>query len=177
VGLDPESEDDPIVLRSTEQSVGGEWRILEPARRKLTSSDVSKALLYEGDLLVAKSSGSELHIGKTSFVTREVAALGACYSNFMQRLRLSNVCMPTYFHYILNNRLAREQLAYLSNSTTGLANLNGDLIGRLLVVLDGPLSVVHFVCEKTTYSLLVTLLCCPRSEVVLARCSPDVCLT
>jgi hypothetical protein len=34
--------------------------------------------------------------------------------------------------------------------------------------LDGPLSVVHFVCDKTTRSLFASLLCCSRSYVVLA---------
>jgi hypothetical protein len=34
--------------------------------------------------------------------------------------------------------------------------------------VDGPLSVVHFVCDKTTRSLFASLLCCSRSYVVLA---------
>lgn len=130
-GDDPESDDDPIVLRSTEQGVGGEWKIDDPARRKLSPTDFQKGLLIEGDLLVTKSSGSELHIGKTSLVTRDVAALKPCYSNFMQRLRMAEHVSPRLIHYVLNNRIAREQLAYLSNSTTGLANLNGSTIGQL----------------------------------------------
>ncbi len=130
-GDEPTSETDTIVLRSTEQAVDGSWQIIDPARRKLSSSEISKSLLREGDLLVTKSSGSEQHIGKTSLVTEDVAKLKACYSNFMQRLRVSHKTTPEFVALILNNRIAREQLAYQSNSTTGLANLTAGMIGEV----------------------------------------------
>jgi len=41
--------------------------------------------------------------------------------------------------------------------------------------VDGPLSVVHFACEKTTHDLLAALLWGPRSKVVLAPCGLGVC--
>lgn len=130
-GDEPTSETDTIVLRSTEQAVDGSWQITDPARRKLSSSEISKSLLQEGDLLVTKSSGSEQHIGKTSLVTEDVAKLKACYSNFMQRLRVSHKTTPEFVALILNNRIAREQFAYQSNSTTGLANLTAGMIGEV----------------------------------------------
>ncbi len=43
--------------------------------------------------------------------------------------------------------------------------------------LEGPLNLVHFVCEKTTFILRVSALCCFGPEVVLARCVLGVCLT
>lgn len=54
-----------IVLRSTEQTVDGRWRIENPATRALTPREVSESRLEVDDLVVTKSSGSELHIGKT----------------------------------------------------------------------------------------------------------------
>src|SRR5690606_23061878 len=57
--------DGTIVLRSTEQTVGGDWKIDDPARRALSASERAGALLAEGDLVITKSSGSEFHIGKT----------------------------------------------------------------------------------------------------------------
>ncbi|WP_166210767.1 restriction endonuclease subunit S [Cognatiluteimonas telluris] len=132
-GDEPDGVDDTVVLRSTEQTVDGCWRIDDPAMRKLSERDRLSALLAEGDLLLTKSSGSALHIGKTTLVDRGVAELNACYSNFMQRIRVRHVLSPKIAWYILNNGLARAQLDLLSNSTTGLANLNGAIIGEVVV--------------------------------------------
>lgn len=65
-GDDPDGNGDTIVLRSTDQTVDGQWRLDEPASRKLSESERRGATLEIGDLLVTKSSGSALHIGKTT---------------------------------------------------------------------------------------------------------------
>ena len=132
-GEDPDGVGDTVVLRSTEQRVDGTWSIDNPATRKLTASEIASSLLEKGDLVVTKASGSELHIGKTSLVTDDVAALSACYSNFMQRLRVNIRTEPRFVHYWLNNTLCREQFAYLSSTTSGLANLNATLIGSAVL--------------------------------------------
>jgi type I restriction enzyme S subunit len=121
------------VLRSTEQTVDGQWKLDEPARRKLTANEKKAAILSIGDLLVTKSSGSSLHIGKTTLVDEYVASLSCCYSNFMQRIRLNDALLPKLAWYVMNNVLARLQFDLLSNSTTGLANLNGTMIGEILL--------------------------------------------
>ena len=131
-GDDPTGDGDTLVLRSTEQTVDGRWQLDDPAHRSLSSNDKSAALLEAGDLLVTKSSGSSLHIGKTTLVTTEIASLKCCYSNFMQRIRVSPAFSPRLAWYVMNNELARRQFDFLSNSTTGLANLNGTMIGQII---------------------------------------------
>lgn len=152
-GEDPAGDDtDTVVLRSTEQRVDGAWNIEAPALRKLTKAEAESGRLNVGDLVVTKSSGSELHIGKTSLVTPEVAALNACYSNFMQRLRVDERTDPRFVHYWMNNELCREQFAFLSNSTSGLANLNGTVLGtaRLAFPPHGEQSrIANFLDEQT----------------------------
>ncbi|MDZ3830862.1 MAG: restriction endonuclease subunit S [Sphingopyxis sp.] len=151
-GDDPDGEDDTLVLRSTEQTVDGQWQIDDPAARKLSATDRNKALLRAGDLLVTKSSGSALHIGKTTLVDAEVADLGACYSNFMQRLRPSARVLPRLAWYLLNSQVARKQLDLLSNSTTGLANLNGTMLGLLetpLPPLPEQIAIAAFLDRET----------------------------
>jgi len=74
---------DIIVLRSTEQEPDGSWCIQNPAIRNFQNGSKYN-LLKKGDLLITKSSGSEVHIGKTSYVTEEVEELRCTYSNFMQ---------------------------------------------------------------------------------------------
>ena len=134
-GEDPTSDEDTIVLRSTEQEVDGSWKITDPARRKLSPRELKKTKLSEGDLLITKSSGSSDHIGKASLVTKAISDLGASYSNFMQRLRVSKEAMPTYVAYLLNNALVRQQMAFLSNSTTGLANISAETIAQVRIPL------------------------------------------
>ena len=129
-------DDGVIVLRSTEQTVNGEWNISAPAKRRLTASEYKACRLKEGDLLVTKSSGSALHIGKTSIVTRDVADLDCCFSNFMQRLSTKENTIPRFLWYVLNGELGRTQLNYYSDTTTGLANLNGEIMGS--VTLASP---------------------------------------
>ena len=134
-GDDPDGISDTIVLRSTEQTVDGRWQLDNPASRKLSEPDIDGALLDEGDLLLTKSSGSSLHIGKTTLVTAEIAEMRCCYSNFMQRIRTKPTFLPKLAWYFLNNQLARQQLDLVSNSTTGLANLNATMVGQLVVIV------------------------------------------
>ena len=131
-------DDGTIVLRSTEQTMEGTWRIEDPARRRLTASEAAYARLREGDLLVTKSSGSAHHIGKTSIVDEAIAALNCCYSNFMQRLRVSAEHIPRFFWYYMNCPVAREQLVFLSSTTTGLGNLNGSILGVVRIPMAPP---------------------------------------
>lgn len=121
------------VLRSTEQTSDGLWRIANPATRHLSKNEYESTKLTIGDLLVTKSSGSELHIGKTTIV--DESAEGASYSNFMQRLRVRHDQSPRYYWYYLNSNLAREQYNYSSNSTSGLGNLSSQIFSNLEVPL------------------------------------------
>jgi type I restriction enzyme S subunit len=92
-------------------------------------------LLHVGDLVVTKSSGSPDHIGKTSLVTEDVAAMGCAFSNFMQRLRLGENTNPKLIWYYLNSLIGREQLVFQSTTTTGLGNLNGKILGNCVFAL------------------------------------------
>jgi len=151
-GNDPTGEDDTVVLRSTEQTVDGRWQLDEPALRSLSETEKAGSLLATGDLLVTKSSGSALHIGKTTLVTPEVAALVCCYSNFMQRLRLKSGFDSRLAWYLMNNEIARTQFDLLSNSTTGLANLNGTILGELVTPIpsvDEQAAIVEFLDRET----------------------------
>lgn len=141
-----------IILRSTEQTVDGEWRIVEPAKRRLSTTEFNACRLLEGDLVVTKSSGSSLHIGKTSIVTKEIEALNCCYSNFMQRLRVTQNAVPRFVWYVLNGELGRKQFDYYSSTTTGLANLNGSIIGNVGIAVppfDEQRAIVRLLDRET----------------------------
>ena len=128
-----------VVLRSTEQTIDGHWAISDPARRRLSVSEYQSSRLREGDLVVTKSSGSSQHIGKTSIVTKEIAGLNCCFSNFMQRLRVKEEVAPRFVWYAFNGDLGRKQFDYFSGTTSGLANINAEIIGMVSLAFP-PLS-------------------------------------
>jgi len=148
-----------IVLRSTEMTLDGGWRIDNPARRRLTSTERRVARLVAGDLVVTKSSGSALHLGKTALVTEEIEALDCCFSNFTQRLRSHQGLYPRLLWYLLNSPIGREQLNYFGTTTTGLANLNGDVIGSVFipwVPLPDQRAIADFLdCETAKIDALI----------------------
>ena len=141
------------VFRSTEINVDGSWNLNEePALRLLSAQEKTKALLKEGDLLVTKSSGSQLHIGKTALVTKDIEELECCFSNFMQRLRPKNKKVAQYLHIFLNSQLSRDQYNYQSNSTTGLANLSAGLLADVIIptpLPDEQNAIAAYLDEKT----------------------------
>jgi len=130
VWVDDSDPTGTVVLRSTEQTVNGGWRINNPATLRLSGAQRAAALLASGDLVVTKSSGSSAHIGKTSLVSMEIARLRCCFSNFMQRLRPDAKTDPAFLWRTLNCPVGREQLVFQSTTTTGLGNLNGTILGN-----------------------------------------------
>ena len=152
-GKDVENENDgTVVIRSTEITIDGNWDLSNPMKRLLTNPEIEKTILFEGDIVLTKSSGSQDHIGKSVIVNSEVENLKCCYSNFVQRLRFKNY-NPKLYHYILNNYIVREQYRYLTQSTTGLGNLNSTTLNEIkipYIPLPEQQQIVSFLDTKTS---------------------------
>lgn len=152
-GKEPTGDNDSIVLRSTDQTMDGQWSLSEPAVRGLNSNERTAARLAVDDLLVTKTSGSSAHIGKTTLVNTEIAATGACFGNFMQRLRVGSRMHPRFLWYLMNLELVRNQFVYLSTTTTGLSNLSARDISQVGVPapphLDGQRAIADYLDQET----------------------------
>lgn len=151
-GDDPSGIKDTIVLRSTEQSANGSWRISDPAERQLSEPERQRYRLREDDIVVTKSSGSELHIGKASIVNAHLAKEEPAFSNFMQRLRVRRAAVPRYIWYLLNSNRARFHYNVEATSTSGLGNLTGGIIGELRVpvgALDTQKAIADLLDRET----------------------------
>ncbi|SCY30779.1 type I restriction enzyme, S subunit [Lachnospiraceae bacterium XPB1003] len=137
-GEDPsEDGDDTVVLRSTEQTVDGKWAITEPAHRDLSSiNNLDYYRCKAGDLLITKSSGSDLHIGKTTIVDEEIEQMNCCYSNFIQRIRVRKSIEPRLIWYLFNSSIVREQFVFMQNTTSGIGNLNAKYISEIRVPMS-----------------------------------------
>jgi len=103
-------------------------------------------------------------------VTPELAEMKCCYSNFMQRVATKVSFNPKLAWYVLNNDLARNQFDLLSNSTTGLANLNGTMIGQLLLTMPPSQEQVdmHFLSFRMNLPFLKTYTKQLASRVVVS---------
>ena len=137
-GSDPINDDDvdAIVLRSTEQTIDGYWRIKDPASRYIDNkNNLSYYMIKDKDLLVTKSSGSKLHIGKTTIANKDIENMHYFYSNFIQRLHTKDEINAKYVWYFMNSSLSREQFVYMQNSTSGIGNINSNDINSLYIVV------------------------------------------
>ena len=144
-GDDPKNDgSDTIVLRSTEQEQDGTLKILNPAIRQLTPNERKAGMLYAGDIIITKSSGSPSHIGKASLITRSVADMCCCYSNFIQRIRIDGE--PVFYWYLLNSKVTKTQFEILSTTTTGIKNLTSTIIGNIFLSVP-PLSEQKVIAE------------------------------
>lgn len=132
-GNDPLGDgNDKVVIRSTEQTVDGKWQIEAPAIRDLSMINLENARIQVGDLLITKSSGSDLHIGKTT-IANEYFENNECYfSNFIQRIRCKDFSQKLLW-YLFNSHIVKMQFIYLQNSTSGIGNINSEVIENLFL--------------------------------------------
>ena len=169
-GKDVENDNEgTIVIRSTEITIDGKWDLSNPMKRLLSNSEIEKTLLFNGDIVLTKSSGSPDHIGKSVIVNSEVENLKCCYSNFVQRIRFKK-SNPKLYHYILNNYVVREQYRFLTQSSTGLGNLNGTTLNEIklpFIPLSEQVQIVSYLDAKT--SLIDSLIEKTEHKIVLLR--------
>lgn len=132
-GNDPADDStDKIVIRSTEQTIDGKWCIDAPAVRDLSAVPHASSRILPGDLLITKSSGSNLHIGKTTLADDYFEKKECYFSNFIQRIRCKDY-LPKLLWYLFNSNIVREQFVYLQNTTSGIGNINADIIDNLFL--------------------------------------------
>ena len=141
------------VLRSTEQTIDGKWDIKSPARIKISKEVFNKYKLRKGDLVITTSSGSKEHIGKTTIVDEYIEKLNCVFSNFMQRLRTNSLLSPKFLYLLLNNQtIGKFQFKLLSTTSTGLNNINSEVINNIIIPLP-PLEeqqkIAQFLDKKT----------------------------
>jgi len=168
-GEDPDI-DPTRVLRSTEITLDG---LIDPsaaALRTLTSRELKATRLSVGDILVVKSSGSDVHLGKSGWVDERCA--GMSFSNFIQRLRMSHTFSPRFAWYFMNCAAMKEQVRILSSTSTGLQNLSGSLIREIEIPapsVDEQRRIANFLDAETARIDLLASAIAKGADLLQAR--------
>lgn len=127
------------VLRSTNIQ-DGQLVLVDVARRKLSEKHLVSKRLETGDIIVTTSSGSPELIGKCCYFEQPPDGTAYYFSNFTLRLRPNpEQLAPKYLFYWLKSEPARVYLRRMSDTTSGLRNLNRTLYLSQKV----PLPSVH----------------------------------
>lgn len=132
---DEGNENDFPVLRSSNIQ-DGRLTLDDLVYRKVAKNKIDEFKLEDGDILVTKSSGSSHLIGKCCLF-KNPNGKTFLYSNFTQRLRVNkSILLPELLFHYLNSSFAKEYLQKISNTTSGLRNLNmKDYAKQLIPIL------------------------------------------
>lgn len=126
-GDDPSGDDNDIVCVRVADFERAKLSVSldNPTYRNVSSKDASKRMVSKGDLLIEKSGGSG-DLNPVGFVVRyEHDSLAVC-SNFVARIKTSNIAHSNFFKYVhaaayiagINKRSIKQ--------TTGIQNLDAD---------------------------------------------------
>ncbi|MBA3648645.1 MAG: restriction endonuclease subunit S [Chitinophagales bacterium] len=148
-GDNGDENDYPILRSSNIQD--GRLTLDDIAFRKISPKKVNEYTLDNGDILITKSSGSPQLIGKSCLFMNPNGKT-FLFSNFTQRLRANKkIILPEILFYYLNSPRAKDFLQKISNTTSGLRNLNmRDFAKQPIPIL--PISEqqkIAFILEQT----------------------------
>ncbi|MBS0646993.1 MAG: restriction endonuclease subunit S [Verrucomicrobia bacterium] len=123
-GSDPNGEGDIAVVRSTNFNDTGYLDLSDVALRSLTEDEYKKTQLLENDIVIERSGGSANQpVGRVSFITKEIEETGFGFSNFIQRIRVSEEHNAKYVFYCLYHLHSAGITQTMQTQTNGIRNL------------------------------------------------------
>ena len=117
-----ESNSGTVILRSTNITNDGRIDLQSTVYRILDHKKRNDLLIHAGDILLERSGGTDTRpVGRVAFARMD---LGACFSNFLQRLRPNEeVVDPRFLFWQLFKLHAIGATNRLQAQTTGIRNL------------------------------------------------------
>lgn len=136
-GADPDKEYVPVI-RGTNFNNDGILDISDIALRYLKPDQIAEKQLYEGDILIERSGGSDTQpVGRVGYVSKEIADLHGSCANFIQRISLSDSVDSRFVYYCLQHMYEMKETTAMQAQTTGLRNLDWKMYKN--TVLPNPL--------------------------------------
>jgi type I restriction enzyme S subunit len=123
-GSDPNDDNGISVVRSTNFNNTGYLDLSDVALRSLSEEDYLKTKLIENDIIIERSGGSANQpVGRVSFITKDIEETGFGFSNFIQRIRVSDEYNAKYIFYCLYHLHSAGITQTMQTQTNGIRNL------------------------------------------------------
>ena len=147
-GMDDESGDGTLVLRTTNFTNNGVVDYTDVVTRNLGKKDISGKYLKHGDIIIEKSGGSDNQpVGRVIFF--EGPENTYLFNNFTGLLRVKDQerWFPRYVFYALFENYRRGGTKPFENRTTGLHNLQTESYVSMTTIPNVDISTQKEMCE------------------------------
>lgn len=125
---DEPKEDAIGVIRSTNFTNQGLLDLTDVAYRSLKPKKREEKKLYQGEILIERSGGSDTQpVGRVGLITNDIAQTEFAFANFIQRIAVDDTIEPEYLFYCLQQMYEMGVTASMQYQTTGIRNLDWKL--------------------------------------------------
>jgi type I restriction enzyme, S subunit len=112
--------------------LGGEVDLRNLKHVNLSSEEVRRLSLEEGDVLLVRSNGNPDYVGRSAAITPDVGGGKFVYASYLIRLRPDqDRLLGSFLAAMLNSRHGRESMQNAIRTTAGQSNLSAESLSRL----------------------------------------------
>jgi len=121
-----EPQSDAIgIIRSTNFRNNGKLDLKKVAYRSLKPHKLIEKKVFEGDILIERSGGSDVQpVGRVGYINKDIAKVDFAFANFIQRISIDESIDPKFLHYCLQQMYEMGITETMQNQTTGIRNLD-----------------------------------------------------
>lgn len=113
------------IIRSTNFNNDGKLDLKNIAYRTLSSKKLEEKRLFDTEILVERSGGSETQpVGRVGYITNEIAKDVFAFANFIQRISLNKKVNSKFIYYCLQHLYEMGVTSGMQTQTTGIRNLD-----------------------------------------------------
>lgn len=124
------------ILRMGNITYGGYWDFTDLKYIDLDNSELSKYLVYKGDLLFNRTNSKDL-VGKTAVYKKNTPM---AYAGYLIRVRVNQRATPEYLWGYLNSNYGKLILKNICKNIIGMANINAQELQNV-EILSPPLDI------------------------------------
>lgn len=97
----------------------------------LKEKEANALRLVDGDVLLIRTNGNPNYMGKSTLVTKDVAAKHVVFASYLIRIRTNQTrLLGAYLNYFLASPLGRQQALAMANTSAGNHNLGARSLKR-----------------------------------------------
>jgi type I restriction enzyme S subunit len=114
------------------QVIAPHLKLADVPYAEVPEAEASALRLLADDVLLIRTNGNPDYIGKSTIVTKEVAAVHTIFASYLIRLRADkNKLLGPYLNYFLASPLGRRQTGAVANTSAGNNNIGARAIKQI----------------------------------------------